>query len=789
MAKAMEKPPIPARSAKRKNNVPRTAQQTIPYREMLQDGVCRVREGFYTKTIEYEDINYSVASNDDQAAIFDGYSGFLNYFDSALPFQMSFINHRSRAGSRYKVNIPPQQDDFNSIRNEFTGMLKGQVAKSNNGITRSKYITFGLNADTLGEARPRLERVEADIMGNYKRLGVQSKPLSGLERLEILHGQLHPGGRERFMFDWKQIAETGMSTKDFIAPTSFDFRQGNIFRAGQYYGAASYLQIMASELSDRLLAEILEVDAEMTVTMHVNTVDQTKAIKTIKGKISDIDKMRVEEQKKAARSGYDIDILPPDLITFSKDAAALLADLQSRNERMFLLTFTIINTAATRQRLENDIFTVAGICQKYNCVLKRLDFQQEQAYMSSLILGQNAIEIQRGMTTSSTAIFVPFMTQELRMGGQSLYYGMNALSHNVIMANRKKLKAPNGLFLGTPGSGKSFAAKREIINVFLATPDRIFIIDPMGEYAPLVKQLGGEVIEISPDSPHHINPMDLKMTDTDEENPLALKADFIISLLELVVGGKDGLQPIERTVIDRCTRLVYRDVINNPDTAEMPTLQNLYELLNTQPEPEARRLATALEIYCTGSLNVFNHQTNVRTDKRITCIVLKKLGAGLRTIAMHVTNEMTWAAVDDNFRRGIFTWCYYDEAHMLLRDALTASYFVTIWKMLRKKACVPSALTQNVKDFLASKEIENILENSDFMVLLSQAAGDREILAQKLGISSHQLSYVTHSNSGEGLLFYGATTIPFIDRFPKDTEIYRLLTTRPEDLKNEAAGR
>ena len=785
----IKKPKQPPRSGKRKAVAPHTAQQTIPYREMLQDGICMVWDGFFTKTIEYEDINYSVASSDDQSAIFDGYCAFLNYFDSALPFQLSFTNHRSRPGNRYSVNIPPQNDDFNSIRGEFTDMLKNQIARSNNGIVRSKYITYGISADGIGMARPRLERIESDIIGNFKRLGVASRTLNGMERLGVLHGQLHPGGRERFNFSWADIPKTGMSTKDFIAPTSFDFRQSRVFRTGEAWGAASYLQIMASELSDRLLAEILEVDAEMTVTMHINTVDQMKAIKTIKGKLTDIDKMKMDEQKKAARSGYDIDILPPDLITFSKDAAALLADLQSRNERMFLLTFTIVNTAPSRQRLENDIFTVAGICQKYNCALKRLDFQQEAAYMSSLILGQNDIEIQRGMTTSSTAIFVPFMTQELRMGGQSLYYVMNALSHNVIMADRKKLKAPNGLYLGTPGSGKSFSAKREIINVFLATSDRILIVDPMGEYAPLVKRLGGEVIEIAPDSPHHINPMDIDLTDTDEENPLALKADFILSLMELVVGGKDGLEPIERTVIDRCTRLVYRAVMQNPDSAPIPTLQNLYEILNAQPEAEARRLATALEIYCTGSLNVFNHQTNVDTDKRVTCIVLRKLGAGLRKIAMHVTNELSWAAVDKNFRQGLYTWCYYDEFHILLRDALTASYFVAIWKMLRKKACIPSALTQNVKDLLASREIENILETSDFMVLLSQAAGDREILARQLGISPHQLSYVTHSGSGEGLLFYGDTTIPFVDRFPKNTEIYRLLTTRPEDLKDEAKNK
>jgi len=646
---------------------------------MLKDGLCRVREGFYTKTIEYEDINYSVASSEDQSAIFDGYCGFLNYFDSGLPFQMSFINQRSRR-DRYRVNIPPQDDDYNSVRGEFTDMLKGQIAKSNNGITRSKYITFGLPAESAQAAQPRLERVEADIMGNFKKLGVAARGLNGRERLEIMHSQLHPGGRERFIFSWDMIPKTGLNTKDFIAPPSFDFRQTRMFRVGASCGAASYLQIMASELSDKLLFELLELNAEMTITMHIQTVDQTKAIKAIKSKVSDIDKMKIEEMKRADRGGYAIDILPPDLITYSKDAAALLADLQSRNERMFLLTFLVLNMAPTKQRLENDIFTVSGIAQKYNCSLRRLDFLQEQGFMSSLPLGYNGIEIQRGMTTSSTAIFIPFMTRELRMDGEALYYGMNALSHNVIMADRKRLKAPNGIYLGMTGSGKSFAAKREVINVILVTKDRVIIVDQMGEYVPLVHRLGdmGEVIEISPDSPHHINPLDLNLTDMGDENPLALKADFILSLMELVAGGKDGLQPIDKTVIDRCTRLVYRDVINNPDTARMPILQDLYELLLEQPEPEAKRLATSLEIYVTGSLNVFNHPTNIDTNKRVLCIVLNKLGAGLRKLAMHVTNELSVSAVESNFRQGIRTWCFFDEFHVLLRDQLTASYFVSI---------------------------------------------------------------------------------------------------------------
>lgn len=782
MVQKTKRPSVPAKSGKPKKCGPQSAQQTIPYKEMLKDGICKVREGYYTKTLSYEDINYAVASSDDQSTIFDGYCGFLNYFDSALPFQLSFINHRSRPENRYSVNISPQDDDFNSIRGEFTAMLENQIAKSNNGIVRSKYITFGIQADGIAAARPRLERIEADIIGNFKKLGVQSATLSGRERLEVLHSQLHPGGREPFRFSWDMIPKTGMGTKDFIAPTSFDFRQSRAFRVGTTWGAALYMQVMASELSDKLLAELLEVDAEMTITLHIQTVDQTKAVKTVKAKLTDIDRMKMDEQKKAARAGYDIDILPPDLLTYSKDAAALLADLQSRNERMFLLTFLVMNAAPTRQQLENDIFTVSGITQKYNCFLKRLDFQQEQGFMSSLPLGWNGIEIQRGMTTSSTAIFVPFMTQELRMDGQALYYGMNALSHNVIMADRKKLKSANGLYLGSTGSGKSFAAKRELINVFLATKDRIIVVDPMGEYAPLVRRLGGAVIEISPNSPHHINPMDLKLNLAGEDSPLSMKADFLLSLCELIIGGKEGLQPIEKTVIDRCVRLVYRELALGIGDGKMPLLQDLYETLCQQPEPEARRIATALELYCTGSLNMFNHPTNVQTDSRITCIVLKSMGENLRKIAMHITNELVTQAVDENFSRSLATWCYYDEFHILLQDALSASYFVRVWKMLRKKGCVPSALTQNVKDLLASREIENILENSDFMILLSQAQGDRAILAKQLGISEYQLSYIAHSNSGEGLLFFGNTTIPFVDRFPRG-EIYNLLTTRPEDIR------
>ena len=761
-------------------NIPTTAQQTLPYREMYRDGVCRVADRYYTKTIEYEDINYQLAQSEDQAAIFDGWSACLNYFDSSLPFQLSFLNHRSRPGSRYSVNIPMQDDDYNSVRCEYVEMLENQIAKSNNGIVRTKLLTFGVNVDDLPTARARLERVEADICGNFKKLGVKCRSLSGLERLELLHGQLHPGSGSPFRFSWDMIPKTGLSTKDFIAPDSFDFRFSRLFRVGTTWGAASYLQILASELSDKLLAELLEMDAEMTITLHIQTVDQAAAVKSIKAKVSDIDKMKVEEQKKAARSGYDMDILPPDLVTYSNDAKTLLEDLQSRNERMFLLTFLVVNMAPTRRELDNDLFTVSGIVQKYNCTLKRLDFQQEDGFLSSLPLGHNGIEIKRGMTTSSTAIFVPFMTQELRMDGEAVYYGLNALSHNVIMANRKKLKNPNGLFLGVPGSGKSFAAKRELVNVFLATRDRIIVVDPMGEYSPLIKRLGGQVIEIAPDSPHHINPMDIDLS-FDEENPMALKADFILSLMELIVGGKDGLQPVERTVIDRCVRQMYREHLQDPETSKMPTLQTLYDLLCSQPEGEAVRLATALEIYVHGSLNVFNHRTNVDVNNRFVCYDIRELGKQLKKLGMLIVQDQVWNRVTINRAQHKATRYYMDEFHLLLKEEQTAAYSVEIWKRFRKWGGIPTGITQNVKDLLASREVENIFENSDFVYLLNQASGDRQILSKALNISPSQQNYITNSNAGEGLIFYGSTIVPFKDDFPKDTQLYRIMTTKPEE--------
>ena len=766
---------------------PRTAQQSIPFQRMFEDGTCRVRSNYYTRTIQFQDINYQLAQQEDKTAIFEEWCSFLNFFDSSIHFELSFVNVATDAADfERSIRIPFQQDGFDDVRAEYSQMLRQQLAKGNNGLTKTKFITFGIEADSMKLAKPRLEHVQNDLLNNFHRLGVTAKPLNGKERLKLMHHIFHMDGGEKFQFDWNTFTRSGLSVKDAIAPTVFAFKNSRSFQMGGLYGAMSFLSITASDLSDQLLKDFLEMDSSQIVTMHIQSVDQNKAIKTVKRTITELDRSKIEEQKKAVRAGYDIDIIPSDLATYGRDAKALLKELQSQNERMFLLTFLVLNTGKTEQELENNVFQAASIAQKHNCQLVRLDYQQEQGLMSSLPLAENQIEIQRGLTTSSTAIFIPFTTQELfQSGKESLYYGLNALSQNLIMVDRKKLKNPNGLILGTPGSGKSFSAKREIANAFLVTDDDIIVNDPEGEYSPLVNRLKGQVIKISPNSDQYVNPMDINSNYSEEDNPIALKADFILSLCELVVGGKEGLQPVEKTVIDRCVHQIYNRYFNDPRPENMPLLEDLYNALLQQEEKEAHHVATALEIYVKGSLNLFNHRTNVNVENRLVCYDIKELGKQMKKIGMLVIQDQVWGRVTANRNLKKSTRYYMDEMHLLLKEEQTAAYSVEIWKRFRKWGGIPTGLTQNVKDLLASREVENIFENSDMIIMLNQAAGDRQILAKQLNISPHQLSYVTHSGEGEGLLFFGNVILPFVDRFPQDLELYRIMTTRWLDKTEE----
>ncbi len=757
---------------------------------MFPDGICRVTENYYVKTICFQDTNYQLSQNEDKNAFFGGWCEFHNYFDASVHFQFTYVDLTAwEENLSRKINIPLRGDAFDSIRKDYSAMLRQLVSRGKYGMDKAKYLTFGVQAKDMREAKSRLERIELDQLASFKRLGIAAEPLGGTQYLEVLHNIFNMGERKAFHFDWKWLAPTGLTTKDFIAPSSFEFRNGRWFRMGSRSCKVSYLQILATELDDRVLVDFLDMETDLIVSIHIQPVDQARAIKTVKRKLTDLDRNKIEEQKKAVRSGYDMDIIPSDLATYGEEAKKLLQDLQNHNERLFLVTVLLLTTAGGTRKLNGRALQASGIAQRHNCALTCLDFQQEEGLTSCLPLGYNRVEIQRGLTTSGTAIFVPFTTQELyQTGPEALYYGINALSGNLIMVDRKLLKNPNGLILGTSGSGKSFSAKREITNAFLICPaDDIIICDPEGEYAPLVERLGGQVIKISPTGrgydgrPCYINPMDLNLDYSDEENPLSLKSDSILSFCELMVARKEGLTPVEKTVIDRCVRLVYRDYLADPRPEKMPMLEDLYNALREQEEKEAQHIATAMEIYVSGSLNLFNHRTNVDINSRIVCYDIKELGKQLKKIGMLVVQDQVWNRVTINRMKRRTTRYYIDEFHLLLKEEQTAGFSVEIWKRFRKWGGVPTGITQNVKDLLASKEIENIFENSDFIYMLNQSQGDREILAQKLNISPLQLSHVTNSQEGEGLLFYGNTIVPFSDHFPRDTELYRLMTTKPQE--------
>lgn len=756
---------------------PHTAQDSIPFEVIYPDGICKLPGKSYSKSLAFDDINYQLAQADDKTATFENLCDLYNYFDASVGVQLSLISqYVGREEFERSIEISDQGDSFDSIRKEYALMLKNQLSRGNNGLVKRKYLTLTIEAEDLKVARARLSRIETDVLNLFKVIGAAAKPLNGKERLQVLHGLMHPDG-EPFSFEWDWLPKTGLSVKDYIAPSSFQFGNTRMFRMGKKLGAVSFLQILAPELNDRMLADFMEAQDGLMVTLHIRSIDHNEAIKTIKRKITDLDAMKIAEQKKAVRAGYDMDIIPSDLATYGGEAKNLLRDLQSRNERMFLLTFLVVNLADTRQKLENNVFQSAGVAQKYNCSLVRLDFQQEDGFVSALPLGVNRIKIQRGLTTSAVAVFVPFTTQEIFHGGEALYYGLNATSGNMILADRKKLKTPNGMILGTPGSGKSFSAKRSIVGVFLNTKDDILICDPEAEYFPLVNRLEGQVIKISPTSTQYVNPMDINLNYSEDDNPLALKSDFILSFCELAAGGRNGLEPVEKTVIDRAVRIVYRPYIADPRPENMPLLEDLYNEIKRQPEPEAQRIAAALELYVHGSLNVFNHRTNVDINNRIVCFDIKELGKQLKSLGMLVIQDQVWNRVSQNRDQGKSTWYFVDEFHLLLRGEV-GSWSVEIWKRFRKWGGIPTGITQNIKDLLSSPEIENIFENSDFVYLLNQASGDRKILCERLNISNQQAAHISNAGPGEGLIFFGNVILPFVDDFPKDNELYSIMTTK-----------
>ena len=771
---------------------PWSAQNTIPYEQMYQNGICRAAPHKYNKTIQFEDINYLLKSEEEQRTINARWRDFLSYFDPTTSLQFTFFNSEiSKREIEQLVGTFRLSSEHDELAQECLRIFEEQFEQGTNGIKKAKYLTFGVEAASGKIAKARLNRMEAELTTLLKQMGVASHVLSGKERLGLLHRFFHLYDQEEWHFEWPWLEKTGLQTQDFIAPNAFQFKDG-YFMVGDKYCAASQIKIEASTLDDKVLKSMLELTSSMMVSIHVRPVNRADAIMEMRHLKTELESNKIDEQKRAVQSGYDMDIMPGKLMNQVASVNRHLEILSDKSENYFYVTMLVVHTGNSLKELTENMQEARSVAQVEHCALDTLLCQQEDAMKSILPLGNNQIGIERGMSTSMLAIFCPFVTQELcQLVPDATGYGLNRLSNNVVMVNRKLLNNANGIILGEPGGGKSFAAKSEILWTILFTNDEVMICDPEGEYKPLVMQLHGQVIRISPASDTYINPLDLDLDYVEKASPLSMKVDLVLSMFELILGGKDGLSPMERNLISRCVELVYQEYLADPIPEKMPILEDVYDSLLEQEESEAHKLAVSMEMYVHGSLSVFNHRTNVDIHNRLVCFDIKDLGNRLKEIGMLTIQDQVWTRVARNKKNGISTRYYIDEMHLLLREAQTAAHTIEMWKRFRKYGGIPTGLTQNISDFYGNNGAANgnavstIISNSQFFLLFGQSAADRKILVRELGLSPGEEECLKDVRPGEGLMIYGGTVVPISNQYPKDSPLYQLMTTRLTDLKEE----
>ena len=766
----------------KKAAAPETTSQCLAYEALYDDGLCEIEEGLYSRTFKFSDINYQSARQEEQEGTFDQYCEILNSIEPPLHWQINIVD-RSINPEKFRSSMFLRMagDEEDRYRREMNEMLADKALEGENSILRDKYLTLSAPADSYETAKAILGRFEADFANQFKNLGCDIQPLTGAQRVELLQSITRP--EDPFLFSYEEMLYAGLRTKDFVSPTSLDFSDRRYFRLGDKFAEVLILRDLPATVSDQLLTMLTALPLDMVISLHLDKIAQGDALEMVKKKLAWMEGEQSAAQEKAFQKGRDPNMaIPQEIRRRYRAAEDLLDKLSNQNQRLFRSTVLIYTYADTLEQLNENILQISGIAAQKSCTVKPVDFQQQEAFNSILPLGKNHLHLERTLTTAAAAVFIPFTTQELyQMGG--MYYGQNAMSHNMIFFSRYNLKAANGVIVGSPGSGKSFCAKREIINVLLNDPNAdVIVIDPEREYTALAQGLSGEIIHISAGSAAHLNPMDISENYADDDNPLLLKSEFLLSLIDLIAGGHMGLTQQEQSIASRVCALTYAPYFSHPEKNPVPTLRDYWAVLKDQPEPEAQSLALSLELYIDGALSVFAHRTNVDTGKRFVVYDIRDLGSKLRTLGMLIVLDQVWNRITQNRQIGKRTWLYVDEFQLLLTNEYCSNYFFELWSRARKWGAVPTGITQNVETLLLSDNARRMLSNSDFILMMNQAQPDRVELARLLNMSNKLLSHVSNVEPGHGLLFAGSSIIPFVDSFPQNTELYRMMTTKIEEV-------
>ncbi len=766
-------------------DIPRSVQDIIPACAIWTDGIFLTSKSKFSKMYRFTDINYAVASREDREGMFLEYSELLNSLDSGSTTKITINNRRlNRLDFEEQILIGMKDDGLNEYREEYNQMLLDKATGSN-AIIQDKYVTISVVRKNVEDARVYFARVGADLISHFARLGSQCREVNAVERLRIIHDFMRTGEETSYYFDLRDHMKKGHDFRDYICPDSYE-NHSDYFKIGSRFGRVLLLRDYASYIRDDMVAELTDINRNLMLSIDVVPIPTDEAVREVEQRLLGVETNVTNWQRRQNMANNFSAIVPYDMEQQRKETREFLEDLTTRDQRMMFAVLTLVHTADTKEQLDNDTEEILTIVRKRLCQMSILRFQQLDGLKTALPFGVRKIDAFRTLTTESLAVFMPFRVQEV-YDQHGIYYGQNVISRNMMIADRRRLLNGNSFILGVSGSGKSFTAKNEITNLILSTDADIIVVDPEREYAPLIRALGGSVIEISATSPNHINAMDMSR-DYGETDPIIEKSQFLQSLCEQIIAGHKFAKG-QQSIIDRCTESVYRFYRQGNYMGTPPTLQDFREELLKQPEPEAHSLALELELFTKGSLNTFARQTNVDTSNRLICYDILDLGEQLRAIGMLVILDSILNRITQNRQKGRQTFVFIDEIYLLFMHEYSAQFLFKLWKRVRKYGAYCTGITQNVLDLLQSHTARTMLSNSEFIVMLNQAATDRIELAKLLNISDRQLSYITNVDAGRGLIKVGSSLVPFENDFPKDTKLYRLMTTRPgEGLAPADAG-